>query len=58
MDTDGSGKINKAEFKKCMNDNGIKDDETIGDLLSAADCDGDGQISICELRAAVQQSQQ
>ena len=57
MDTDGSGKISKAEFKKCMHDNGITDDATIEELLSVSDCDGDGQISICELKAAMEQSQ-
>ena len=58
MDADGSGKISKAEFKKCMIDNGITDEATIDELLSKADCDGDGQLSISELRTAVEQSQQ
>lgn len=51
FDRDGSGKINLNEIKAIFNNTTIKDDDVFQKMISEADNNNDGEISLEEFKA-------
>lgn len=51
FDKDGSGKINLKEIKLIFNNTAIKDDNVFQNMISEADNNHDGEISLEEFKA-------
>ncbi len=50
FDRDGSGKINLSEIKCIFDNSGVKDDKVFEAMLSEADDNNDGEISLEEFK--------
>lgn len=51
FDKDGSGKINLNEIKAIFNNSSVKDDKVFQSMISDADNNDDGEISLEEFKA-------
>jgi len=58
LDTDNSGSISTAEFAEVIGklDNGTLTREDIEEIVRMADIDGDGEVSLEELAALVEET--
>lgn len=50
FDRDGSGKINLNEIKAIFNNTSVKDDQVFQNMISQADNNNDGEISLDEFK--------